>query len=144
MAAVMVGGFALLSDFVFYETAMDSGTPIPGLRLIAIPVVILGGIGWLFSKVVAIALSRQREYLADAASVEFTRNPQALIRALEHIARIESPLRRALRGVAPLFIVDPFECAGPARQSISTRWCGSKRRPTKPKSSVTPKLSISW
>lgn len=61
---------------------------------------------------VAIALSRQREYLADAASVEFTRNPEALIRALEHIARIESPLRRALRGVAPLFIVDPFECAG--------------------------------
>jgi len=112
MAAVMVGGFALLSDFVLYETAMDSGTPIPGLRLIAIPVVILGGIGWLFSKVVAIALSRQREYLANAASVEFTRNPQALIRALEHIARIESPLRRALRGVAPLFIVDPFECAG--------------------------------
>jgi heat shock protein HtpX len=112
MAAVMVGGFALLSDFVLYETAMESGTPIPGLRLIAIPVVILGGVGWLFSKVVAIALSRQREYLADAASVEFTRNPQALIRALEHIARIESPLRRALRGVAPLFIVDPFECAG--------------------------------
>ena len=112
MATVMVGGFALLSDFVLYETAMDSGTPIPGLRLIAIPVVILGGVGWLFSKVVAIALSRQREYLADAASVEFTRNPQALIRALEHIARIESPLKRALRGVAPLFIVDPFECAG--------------------------------
>jgi heat shock protein HtpX len=112
MATVMVGGFALLSDFVLYETAEDSGTPIAGLRLIAIPVVILGGIGWLFSKVVAIALSRQREYLADAASVEFTRNPQALIRALEHIARIESPLRRTLRGVAPLFIVDPFECAG--------------------------------
>ncbi len=111
MAAVMVGGFALLSDFVLYETAMDSGTPIPGLRLVAIPVVILGGVGWLFSKVVAIALSRQREYLADAASVEFTRNPQALIGALEHIARIESPLKRALRGVAPLFIVDPFECA---------------------------------
>lgn len=112
MAAVMVGGFALLSDFVLYETADDSGTPIPGIRLIAIPLVILGGIGWIFSKVVAIALSRQREYLADAASVEFTRNPEALIRALEHIARIESPLRRALRGVAPLFIVDPFECAG--------------------------------
>ena len=65
-----------------------------------------------FLEVVAIALSRQREYLADAASVEFTRSPQALIRALEHIARIESPLKQALRGVAPLFIVDPSECAG--------------------------------
>jgi hypothetical protein len=55
---------------------------------------------------------QQREYLADAAAVEFTRNPVALIRALEHIARIESPLKAALRGVAPLFIVDPFECGG--------------------------------
>jgi Peptidase family M48 len=85
---------------------------IPGIGIITIPLLILGGLGWIFSKMVAIALSRQREYLADAASVEFTRNPQALIRALEHIARIESPLKRALRGVAPLFIVDPFECAG--------------------------------
>ena len=62
----------------------------------------------------AIALSREREYLADASSVEFTRNPTALIRALEHIARIESPLKASLRGVAPLFIVDPFECGGAA------------------------------
>jgi Zn-dependent protease with chaperone function len=33
-----------------------------------------------------------------------------LIRALEHIARVESPLKRSLRGLAPLFIVDPLEC----------------------------------
>ena len=35
------------------------------------------------------AVSRQREYLADASSVEFTRNPRALMRALEHLATIE-------------------------------------------------------
>lgn len=33
-----------------------------------------------------------------------------MIRALEHIARVESPLKRSLRGLAPLFIVDPLEC----------------------------------
>ena len=112
MAVVMVGGFALLSDFSFRTAAAIRRAAIPLLGLIAIPVFIMGGVGWLFSKMVAIALSRQREYLADAASVEFTRNPQTLIRALQHIARIESPLKAGLRGVAPLFIVDPFECAG--------------------------------
>ena len=80
--------------------------------MVALPVLIIGGIGWLFSKLAAITLSRQREYLADASAVEFTRNPTALIRALEHIARIESPLKSTLHGVAPLFIVDPFECGG--------------------------------
>ena len=114
MAAVMVSGFALVSGSILRSAAAQrrGETTIPGYGFVAIPVLIVSGIGWLFSKIAAIALSREREYLADAAAVEFTRNPTALIRALEHIARIESPLRASLRGVAPLFIVDPFECGG--------------------------------
>jgi heat shock protein HtpX len=112
MAVVMVGGFALLSGFGFRMAKAIREAAIPFVGLLLIPIFILGIIGWIFSKMVAIALSRQREYLADASSVEFTRNPQALIRALEHIGRIESPLKASLRGVAPLFLVDPFECGG--------------------------------
>jgi heat shock protein HtpX len=66
----------------------------------------------LFSQLIAMAVSRQREYLADASSVEFTRNPRALLRALEHIACTESPLANASRGIAHLFIVNPLESAG--------------------------------
>jgi heat shock protein HtpX len=112
MAVVMVGGFALLSGFGFRAAAAIRRVAIPFVGVLLIPIFILGIVGWIFSKMVAIALSRQREYLADAAAVEFTRNPQGLIRALGHIARIESPLRASLRGVAPLFIVDPFDCGG--------------------------------
>lgn len=115
MATVMVGGFGLVSGSVLRSAAAqrrgDIGT-IPGFGLVALPVLIIGGIGWLFAKLAAITLSRQREYLADASAIEFTRNPAGLIRALEHIARIESPLKATLHGVAPLFIVDPFECGG--------------------------------
>jgi len=113
MATVMVGGFALVSGSVWRTAAAQRRgdiAAIPGFGLVALPIFILSGIGWLFSKVAAIALSRQREFLADAAAVEFTRNPNALIRALEHIAGIESPLKTSLRAVAPLFIVDPYEC----------------------------------
>jgi heat shock protein HtpX len=122
MAVVMVGGFSLVTGSVMrFMRAIQVRRPgnqggteaaIPGIGIITIPLLILGGLGWIFSKMVAISLSRQREYLADAAAVEITRNPLALIRALEHIARIESPLKATLRGVAPLFIVDPFECSG--------------------------------
>ena len=49
--------------------------------------------------------------LTDAASVEFTRNPRALLRALERIAETESPLRNASRGTAHLFIVNPLQGA---------------------------------
>jgi hypothetical protein len=115
MAAVMVGGFALLSGSMWRRAVTQrraDTAAIPGFGPVALPVFIVGGLGWLFSKLAVIALSREREYLADASAVEFTRNPTALIRALEHIARIESPLKSALRGVAPLFVVDPFECGG--------------------------------
>jgi heat shock protein HtpX len=62
-------------------------------------------------RVISILLSREREYLADASAVEFTRNPTALIRALEHIAKTESPLRCATPTTAQLFIVDPLQSA---------------------------------
>lgn len=63
----------------------------------------------LLSRLVAMAVSRQREYLADAGGTEFTRNPLGLARALEEIASHHSPLKRATRGTAHLFIHDPLE-----------------------------------
>jgi Zn-dependent protease with chaperone function len=43
------------------------------------------------------------------SSVEFTRNPRALLRALQHIAQIESPLKAGTAGTAHLFMVNPRE-----------------------------------
>jgi Zn-dependent protease with chaperone function len=79
----------------------------------------LGGVGsfsqMLFGTLtrgMALVLSREREFLADAAAVEFTRNPTGLIRALRKIAETETPLKRASLATAPLFFVDPFKSAG--------------------------------
>ena len=72
-------------------------------------VIVLAALAPIFSQLLAMAVSRQREYLADASSVEFTRNPRALLRALEHIAKIESPLKQGTAGTGHLFIVNPRE-----------------------------------
>jgi len=122
MIAVLVGGIAMLADFVYRWSwfggfgARDSGDRDRSDSgnagaLIAIAVFILAALAPIFSQLLAMAISRQREYLADAASVEFTRNPHALLRALEEIAKTESPLKNASRGVAHLFIVNPLEAA---------------------------------
>ena len=58
-----------------------------------------------------VLLSRESEYLADGAAVEFTRNPTALIRALQQIAKTAAPLKHASPAVAPLFIADPMNSA---------------------------------
>lgn len=119
MIAVLVGGVAMLADF-FMRWSFFGGF---GARddsdnnqreagaIIAVAVFVLAIVAPLFSQLIAMAVARQREYLADASSVEFTRNPQALLRALEHIAQTESPLANASRGIAHLFIVNPLEGA---------------------------------
>lgn len=122
MIAVLVGGVAMLADFVFRWSffggfgggrggrSSDDDSGEAG-AIIAILVFVLAILAPIFSQLIAMAVSRQREYLADASSVEFTRNPRALLRALEHIAQTESPLKNASRGLAHLFIVNPLEGA---------------------------------
>jgi heat shock protein HtpX len=57
---------------------------------------------------VQFAVSRRREYLADATGVELTRNPLGLARALNAIAADPAPLRHANRATAHLYIANPL------------------------------------
>jgi heat shock protein HtpX len=116
MVAILVGGIAMLSDFFFRwnfyggrraSRSSDNSNGDAGV-FIAVAVIVLAILAPILSQVIAMAVSREREYLADASSVEFTRNPRALLRALEHIAQIDSPLKEGVRGTAHLFIVNPL------------------------------------
>jgi heat shock protein HtpX len=61
----------------------------------------------LIAQLVAMAVSREREYLADASGAELTRNPLALASALEKIAAAAAPTASIKQGVAHLCIEDP-------------------------------------
>jgi heat shock protein HtpX len=69
-----------------------------GLTLLVAPIV---------SRILAMAVSRRREYLADATGAQFTRNPLALATALEKLEAASAPTRSITRGAAHLCIVDP-------------------------------------
>ena len=62
----------------------------------------------LVTQLLALAVSRRREYLADAMSAQFTRNPLALASALEKIESAEAPTASIKRGAAHLCIADPL------------------------------------
>ena len=64
----------------------------PYIAIIGICVFIIGSVGLFFSKVIKAAISRQREYLADASAVQFTRNPDSIGGALKMLARYGSKL----------------------------------------------------
>ena len=79
------------------------------LMLIGIIFVILSPI---FTKLIQLAISRKREFLADASGVLLTRYPEGLASALQKISGTNIPLQKANKATAHLFISNPFGISG--------------------------------
>jgi len=75
----------------------------------------------IFAELIYFAISRKREYLADASSALYTRYPEGLASALEKIAGSTAQLQSANQATAPMYTVNPFRQKGrPARDLTST------------------------
>jgi len=110
LVSVLLGGVALLADWAqrSFIHARHARRSAGGNLWIALPALLLVAFSPLISRLMAMAVSRQREYLADATAVEFTRNPLGLAQALEKIRDAGMPFHKATRGTAHLFIVNPL------------------------------------
>ena len=109
LVSILLGGIALLADFGqrgFYSSrSARLGRKSP---LLFFPLLILIAFSPLIARLLAMAVSRQREYLADATAAQYTRNPSGLARALEKIRDAGLPFHKATRGTAHLFFVNPL------------------------------------
>lgn len=112
IVSALVGAIVLLSDWArrtFFYSGRSSRRDRKGSGgIILLIVLILIIIAPIIARIMAMAISRAREYMADAASAEFTRNPLALASALEKIKNhYDKVVDRATDGTAHLFISDP-------------------------------------
>ena len=116
LVGVLVGSVALLADmflrFTFWGGGRSRSRSGGGggvqavIFVLALALAILAPIA---ARLVQLAVSRQREYLADASSVEVTRNPRGLERALLKIAGDKEVLEVANRATQHLYIVNPIK-----------------------------------
>ena len=125
LLAAMVGVVAMLSDgmgrMMRYGFRGRSGGSKKGNPL-AVVVLVL----WLISlilapfitRLLAMGVSRKREYLADATGAQFTRNPEGLARALEKIEASSTATKALTRGMGHMCIVDPGERRISARPGV--------------------------
>jgi heat shock protein HtpX len=109
VAVVLAGFVAILAD-IFMRSMMFGGGDRDNKA--GIIFLVLGIVGIILAPIAAqliqMAISRKREYLADATGALLTRYPEGLASALEKISQYNQPMLRANNATAHLFIADPF------------------------------------
>lgn len=123
IAIAVVGAIALISEIVFWSilwggAGRGGGRKGEGNAIALVLAIVFIILAPIFSRLVYLAISRKREYLADSSGAYLTRNPEGLAKALEHIKN--DSIREKPKGsktVAPLYISNPFR-----RESKGSIW----------------------
>ena len=114
VVVVMVGFVTLLADWfrssLFFGRGRDNDREGGQLELIFFVVgIVLSILAPIAAMLMQLAISRKREFLADADGALLTRYPEGLARALEKISADQEPLEAANRATAHLYIANPFK-----------------------------------
>ena len=127
IASVMLGSITLLADTLGRILWLGGGrrSRMKGPPQIQMALLALTLLGAIFAPIVArllyLACSREREYLADASGARFTRYPEGLASALEKISeRVGVTRDQSLRALAPMYIVNPLQVAASSSGWFST------------------------
>ena len=127
VVSVFVGFIVMLSDMfsraLFWGGAKDRDNDSKAngfLMLLGLIFLILSPI---FGTLMQLALSRRREFLADSTAIEFTRNPDGLISALQKLENDPNELETANSATANMYIINPFKKDGEkGKKKTSSLW----------------------
>lgn len=113
VVTILVGFLALLSDMLLRSQLYgrrDRKSSGEGQVqvLLMVAAMLMALLSPLIAKLIQLAISRKREYLADSTGVSMTKNPEGLARALEKLSRDREPLEAANKATAHLYITNPL------------------------------------
>jgi heat shock protein HtpX len=123
LVAVMVGMVAIISQIFLRSLWFRSGGGgrDKGKEIFILIGIVLAVLAPVVVYIVQMAISRKREFAADASGVKFTRYPQGLIRALKKIKNENQPEKKVSKAIAPLFLANPFGNLGSSHPPIEKR-----------------------
>lgn len=113
IVTILVGFIALLSDFILrssFRGKRNNDRESGQLQIILLVAgITMALLSPLIAKIIQLAISRRREFLADSSGVAITKNPEGLAKALEKIAADREPLEAANNATAHLYISNPLK-----------------------------------
>jgi heat shock protein HtpX len=130
MCSVLLGTIVILawygSRFMLFggmgrtRRSSSSGGGGLGQIIIIVVAIVFMILAPLMAQLIYFAISRKREYLADASSALYTRYPEGLASALEKIAASTDQLKSANKATAPMYTVNPFRKQGRAAENLTS------------------------
>jgi len=109
----LVSAIGILADIAIRMAWFSGGSRSRDNGQLGALLVLVGVVGWiiatLIGPLVSAAVSRQREYLADASGAQMTRYPDGLASALQKLGEYGRPMRRANTAMAHMYISDPIK-----------------------------------
>lgn len=112
VVSVMVGLVVMLADFftrILFWSGKDRDSDSKGNAIMMLVGLVFLILSPIFSQLMQLAISRRREFLADATSVEFTRNPDGLISALRKLEGDATPMDGVNKSTAYMYIAEPLK-----------------------------------
>lgn len=113
IVAVMVGSVALLADFflriTYWGSASSDSDNKKGNAIILFLGLLFALLSPIIAQMIKLAISRRREFMADAGAVKITRQPEGLMRALMKISADTEALEAANKATAHMYIISPFK-----------------------------------
>lgn len=123
--SVMVGFIVIITDWLsrslYWRDLDDDRRNNNSNGILILFGLLLSILSPIFAKLLQLAVSRRREFLADATAAELTRNPQGLISALEKISADPNELKTASSATAHMYISEPFRKNANSKRR-STNW----------------------
>ncbi len=126
-AGVLAGAIVILAEVGFRGMLFGGGhnrsrrsNSNDGGNIFAILAVVMMILAPIFARLIYLAVSRKREYLADASAATFTRYPEGLASALEKISQSHFQVVKANKASAPMYIINPLQRTGKVAANLSS------------------------
>ena len=128
ISAVMLGSIVILAWYatrMLFFSSMTGGRRSSSGGGQAQIIILVAGIALMilapiFAQLIYFAISRKREYLADASAALYTRYPEGLASALEKLGASTGQLKSANQATAPMYIINPFRKKGLSASNLSS------------------------